>query len=298
MKEHEVNLAAVPVAIEKATDAHIETLYQEVRPEELDEKNLEDDKVIKTPEENKEEVKAEEKKLVPYDALHEERQRRKELKKQLDDRDSNYNQLQTSVVTLLERLTPKEQENTPDYSLDPLGAIQHHITKLNERVAKIDEYKNAEATKNQAFQEEQEFVTKYQSSAREFAGKTPDFMEAYNFLVASRVDELKSAGFTEEEAKREAVKNERIIAEKAYNDEVNPAERMYQLAQKRGYSKKDSASADKIQQMDKGLKASQTLHGGAKSDGDVSIDSLNAAELAMLSDAEFDELFNKASKKR
>ena len=216
----------------------------------------------------KEEAREEPKeKYVPLAALHEEREKRKELKGKVEKMEQLFQQLQT-------QLKPGQEKPEVTYEDDPFEYLKRQT----------DEVKTAhEEQKRQAaeYNDFQSTVGTYQAKAAEFSQATPDFKDAYQHLVASRINEYQAMGYDERVAQKMAQNDELAIVKKALEDEVNPAERMYQLAKVRGYSRKEVAQEvpkqqPKLDTIEKGLKASQSL----SSMGGASPKSLSLEDLA------------------
>lgn len=125
-----------------------------------------------------------------------------------------------------EAFLKEEPNNYLKYRQDQL-AEQHKV--LEQRTAKQDE-----AAKSQ--EQFSNFMMAYQAKTTEFASQTPDFREAYTFLLTNRDAELQQMGFTDPVQRQQIMRNEEIgIVDQAFKNGVNPAKRIYDIAKFRGY---------------------------------------------------------------
>ena len=268
------------IADDKALD-YLRSQEAEVKEETKEEAKTEEK--VEAEEEVKEEVKKE-KKFVPLEALHEEREKRKELKERLDRQEQRFQEL-------VEKFKPKEDAPVFDSEEDKLRYEQKVLSEQVQEHRKFIEQQNRFS---QQQQQEQVIIQTYAQKAKEFAKETPDFSEAYNFLYQSRQAELTAAGYPlagdtrrgllplEEYLKRE----ELSLANAALQDEVNPAERVYNIAKARGYVKKSEVKTDKLENIEKGIKDNKTLSGATGS----SPKGLTLEALADMDDEDFSKL--------
>lgn len=217
---------------------------------------------------------AEEPKTVPLAALREEREKRKKAQEEIRKREADYARLYGRLETL-ERLA-KEPEKAP--APDPLADLEALKAREREREqAQRQDQENA-AVKSQYF-----------AAAKEFAAETPDFKEAYNYAVESRVKELTLLGWPEDQAAVRAQYDELDFVKAVIQSGRNPAQQIYALAQARGYSRKEPAKqapspTEKLESVTKGQQAARSLSNAAGAPSKP--DALEA--LLNMSDEEFD----------
>jgi hypothetical protein len=153
-----------------------------------------------------------------------------------------------------------QQPQQPSYEDDPLGTLR----------SKQENLENFLATQAQAYQQQQQqqmvqqqFIRRYEESAKAFMQDKPDFLDAYKYVAADLTKQYEAAGYPAEVVQRLLHEDEAAIVANAYNDGVNPAERIYNLARVRGYNTSQKVagnSADqKMSQLEKGIKASKSL---------------------------------------
>lgn len=241
-------------------------------------------------------------KTVPYEALHEERVRRQELNRELADSKKQISTLEQNFQRVLQKINQAEEKQIPKYEDDPLEALRYENNKLKEQVGHISEkdQKREEEYRNQIA--EQQFLNKYREDSFQFADQTKDYKDAYKFIVKSKLDEFREAGYTQQEA-NELLNNDEIgIAIKAYKDGVNPAERIYKLAKARGYQPANNITTEqefakkpesKMERLQKGIEQSASL---SSVQGKTIPNSLSLAEISQMSDEELDELIGDETK--
>jgi len=233
--------------------------------------------------EEKQEEKPEEK-YVPLAALHEERMRRKEMQEELRRIQEHNKRMEERFSQVIEKVTPKQQ--LPSYEEDPLGYQQAKISQLEQTLTQ----------QTQTFEQQRyanEIAAKYRADAMQFQVQTPDFEQAYAHAIGSLRSEMAAYGYQPHEIDQYVSQQELGIAAKALQDGVSPAERMYRIAEARGYRKQEAKSENKqaeqkIQQIEKGVQASKSLAGGGASPQSLSLEAL-----ASLPDDEFDRQWDK-----
>lgn len=273
--------AVADTAANTNLDDVLDTLNEEKPSEEVTEKAETDS-----------DKEPEKKVLVPHGAFHEERERRKELQKQLAEEKEARIRLEDRQNKILEMMAKKEQPQEEQF-VDPLARMENKVNEVIDKVNKKQELETAEA---KAIREDNDLIRRYSESAKAFSKDSPDFTEAYNYLLINRQKELSLMGFSDAEIRSQLSSEERLIVKRAYEGEKNPAEVVYALAKERGY-KTASAAKKTIEDIDKGLKASKSLgSGGAKSGDKDSLESLTATDLAEMSQEEFDAFFKNIEK--
>lgn len=233
---------------------------------------------------------AEKNKTVPIHALHEERERRKALDKRARDLEIE-NAKFRERFSILEKLNGKgdEPKGPPKPEDDIFGAFSHLSQTVQSLQQKLAE---GEATSRQEGQVAQ-LVRHYQDDAAQFTAKTPDFQEAYNFLIRSRAEELMALGYESHADLEDALKNEEIsIATLAFQKGKSPAEVIYGLAQMRGYKKADpkAAAEAKLDTIERGSGLNKSLSAAAGASGD---DEMTAERLLSMPNDEFETWCNK-----
>ena len=81
----------------------------------------------------------------------------------------------------------------------------------------------------------------YQRHAFQFKEQQPDFGDAYQHLLSSRANELKLQGLDDNQIHHTIKAEEQQLALTSFQQNINPAARIYDLAKARGYAPKKAA---------------------------------------------------------
>ena len=222
-----------------------------------------------------------------------ERHKRKELKEQLEATARKTAEMEQAIAhlkaSIQQPVEPEAREVIPDPEEDPLGYQQYKINKLEKTQNELNQYLHHQAQLQQKSAQERAFLDTYKSSASEYAKQAPDFQDAYKFLMKARLSEYEAVGYSPAQANELLVEDEMAIVAKAYQDKVNPAKRLYDLAKHRGFGTKTAPNSVKdLDQIQKGMQASKSLKsgGGQLSEGTPGMDSIDGMTFA-----EFDNLW-------
>ena len=214
-------------------------------------------------------------KLVPHEALHEERTRRQALARQLSEEREARVRMEERLNMIAQANQPREQ--IPDVNEDPVAYFQWEQDQKDQRIRGLEQEAYQRHQQEQHKQFQSHVLNTYKSSVGEAETTHPDFKDAYNFLINSRVNELKAAGYSQQQAVELTHNDEFNIVANAVQNGQNPAVVAYQVAKARGYAPKAPKpnGADKLDNIAKGQAESKSLSGASGGGvGDASIDSL------------------------
>ena len=229
-------------------------------------------------------------------AYHSERHKRVEMR----DRLAEVERQNQEIRKYLEGLNAEKQQpkvEAPDINEDPVGYQQHQMQQLESRVnsqQQILEKQAKQATETSNFEQ---FKSAYKQSAAEFVKEKPDFVDAYRHLIESKVSEYKNAGYNQQQIDYIIEQQEADVVIKAYQDGVNPAERIYAVAASRGYVKTPPKpqGASHLENVEKGVKKAKGLpNSTASSIGDR----LDMNNIDNMDDKEFAAFFNKVKRQQ
>lgn len=222
---------------------------------------------------------------VAHGAFHEERERRKALQSQMEAMEKRF-------AETLAKLNPPAPP--PDPNQDFPGHVQHHFNQFAQKTQELEKKVSGFEQMTQQQQEEARFVQAYSAAAQQFASRQPDFQNAYNHWLTGRLEELKDAGYTEEQALHIRAAEEKGLVAKAFEDGVNPAERLFAVAKRRGYTVPSVSPAEvvkpavdpleKLKQIEAGQKATPQMGGSGMKP------KLTLGAVAQMSDDEFNSL--------
>jgi hypothetical protein len=180
-----------------------------------------------------------ERKMVPLAALHAERATRKELQQRLAQADERFQQFmaaKAAQAAQAQAAPAPAEPPPPSFDANPTA----HLKAETESTKKTVEQIRAALAQRQLAElraaAQEQFTSRYHAAARDFAARTPDFMDAYKHACGDRDSELAELGYGDPELRRQIIAaEEAAIVGRALNDGVNPAERIYKLAHRRGY---------------------------------------------------------------
>lgn len=229
--------------------------------------------------------------FVPQGALHEERERRKETDRKLEE-------LQRQIEAMTK--PPEPQIVVPDPVLEPEKFKQFQIDQIKARAEEIERL----AKEQQDHRLERDFADRLNQDVGQYKTQTPDYDAAAQFAVKGRQEELAFYGYSEEQIAAQIETDLRALALQAYQKGKNPAELVYQYAKMRGYAGAapppvvDPAPATQIAAFAEAQRQTQSLApvGGPSNDGGITLESLgkmSEKDMAKLPKAKRDEYMAK-----
>lgn len=224
-------------------------------------------------------AKKDEEKLVPLAALKESRYHNRQLKAELKKMQEQYEKSVQQQQEFYKRFEPQP----PEFEKDPGGHLLTKQQQLEKRLSEMQAHQAEQQKAGKQQAEHQEFMQRYRLAATEYSAERPDFKEAYQHLIKARVAELEAAGYPEERIAAMVQNDELSIVRDSFEDDINPASRLYALAVARGYKAgKVAEETKKLEVLQKGISSGKTLSkGGASNKG------LTMETLANMSDEEF-----------
>lgn len=129
--------------------------------------------------------------------------------------------------------TPKIEE-LPDENIDPLGNMMQQLKRVNAALEQQTSAQQQLTLKQQL----NDFTTSVQASKAAFEATTPDFKDAYAHIRNLRTEDLRSAGAPEKDIPQILLQDEFQLAQTAISRGKNPAEEMYAMAKRYGYTPK------------------------------------------------------------
>ena len=228
---------------------------------------------------------------VPHGALHEERARRKELQRENQEFREKLARLDEQV-----KLFKKPENETPKFDEDPIGFSKHEIDRLNRELANVSKQTPESINSLEQKIELMNMQRNVERQEMQFEKSTPDYRDALTYYAKSRAETFSELGYEAEEVHELVAKELQDATRRAIDSGKNPAEIVYKMAKRSGFSGKQDNDKDgrKIDTLKKAESASKSLSDtGGKSKGELS-----AEALAEMSDDEFknlsDEDFRKA----
>lgn len=230
------------------------------------------------------EQQQEEQKPAPEDIVsnykrmaHAERMERQKLAEQMGMMQQRFEQLIAAQQP--------QPDPEPQYEDDPLGATFSKVDK----VAKTVETLQAEASNRQQADNYQRFVNTIQQDETSFMQSNPDYRDAVTFVQQRRMNELQAMGYDDQSAMQVLAQDAYAVTMRAQQVGQSPAAFVYDMAKKLGYAAQPKQN---LEQVAAGQQVAKSVAGGAQpvSEGGL------PPNLAEMSDADFDALFNKMAK--
>jgi len=214
-------------------------------------------------------------KVVPLAALHESRAINRELRQKMQTMEQRFAQI-------AEKLSP-QQPQIPSVDESPV----EHFTA---RMAQLEQIALHQQQTQQQSQLLNQVMNAYSASATQFKQTTPDFTDAYNYLLEGRANQYAEAGYSKQDAEAMVKREEFSVITNAMQMGGNPAAFIYNLALANGYTKKEAkAEQDKsLEMIEKGMKANKSL-GTAPGKG---ADNMTLEALSQMGDEEFDKYWD------
>jgi len=136
----------------------------------------------------------------------------------------------------------------PDPNVDPLGYLTHQIKQVGDQVKAMQD--TAVQSKQQTEQEkaQQTFRDTVIEMIEDYKKITPDYMDAYKYLIDLRTDDFRLRGMSQSAIQQALAAEEGNILQNAIQQQKNPGELAYALAKRYGYVQKAAAVVPPEQQ--------------------------------------------------
>ena len=231
---------------------------------------------------------------IPIGALHEERERRKELQEEL----RNTRDRMARMEALYGQLHQQQQRPAtplPAFDQDPVAHLKGATETLDQRLSKFEQETTKRAEQDVQQVNQRQLLEKYAADVRVFHVKQPDFQDAYNFLANAIDQDLQARGYDDPVERANVLEfEEGMLVGRAFKAGRSPAESIYNYAKTRGYA--PAGDDNKLERIEKGQRAAKTLAGpGSKGEGAMSLERL--ADLYDSDPAAFDKEWEKARRR-
>lgn len=131
---------------------------------------------------------------------------------------------------------PSVEEEIPDETEDPIGAIAALKKRLADAERASEEAKTKQSSASKEERAAREFGAKLGELENEFKSQTPDYDKAADYFATSLRAELEEKGYEGDELDRAFGEELVKLSKRAIDNGRNPAEVIYALSQKRGYT--------------------------------------------------------------
>jgi hypothetical protein len=231
--------------------------------------------------------------FVPHQAFHEVREKYKATRDELQTTrekmaraDERLNVLNDILGQADRPAQAAQEEINPD--TDPIGALNHAMRKIQALESQLTESKQqSEARENSKAMQDA-----YLRDAQSYLTETPDFKDAYGYLMSSRHQELEAAGVHDVmQRNRLIAQEERSIVQNAFQSRLSPAQMLHKIAIARGFKPasvpaKDAAN-DPMKRIGELAQAQKTAGASLTNAGGTSGEGLTLAALADMDEEQF-----------
>lgn len=193
-------------------------------------------------------------KVVPLAALHEERERRKEMSREIERMRQDQSARDEKIERRLAALVQAQQPQPPTFEENPA----EHLRQQQAEAAQLQSIAGA-----------------VQRHEAQMLAEKPDYHAAVEFMRQQRAREFEAMGASPESAMQQA--NREMVEGALINarDGKNPAAVAYRMAELRGYRPAAVANgAETLQNQQRGLAAAKTIGSGGRTEGKPSVQAL------------------------
>jgi len=235
------------------------------------------EEVVETEQETapvEEHVEEKPQKTVPLAALHEERQRIKELRRELDQTKEITRVGNERLNQLMAALQQSQQPQIPDVQTDPVSNFDMRLRQQQQIIEQQNQWlarQQQEQAQRQQYEQLHSYVNQQE---RGYVSQKPDYFEAVNHLKQADTRALMALGNDEQTAAQMVQSHFTQLAAQMANQGVNLPERIYALAQAKGYTPKANEGQQRIQTAQRGVAASRSLGSGAGTTNNLTIEAL------------------------
>lgn len=230
---------------------------------------------------------------VPYPAFHAEREQKKELAAEnarLRDERARFDERLKVLQELQEPQRQPQQDAMPDIDTDARGYLQWVARQTQQTQQALQERAHQDHQTRQVAELQGWAVQQEQS----FRAATPDWDAAAAFMKNSRIEELRELGVPEDRIAATVQNDMLMVAHQARQNGANPAQRLYNLAKRRGYQP-SAASENGAEVQAEAIQRGQRLSSGAGGGGATG--SITANQLLAMSSEEFNAFKAKSPRK-
>lgn len=240
--------------------------------------------------------------FVPHQALHKERERRKGVETELqtvrerqaraDERLAVLNEILSKADEPAQprQVAPARDTAPPDAATDPLGALAHALNKITSLEQTIQESTKRQTEADKVANErtsETALRNAYQNDAIRYVKETPEFADAYRYLIEGRHREFEAMGVTDQNERNKLIaREERDLVAQSIGSKRSPAQMLHNLAVARGFkaAAPKTDPAQKIESIARGQRAAGASLSGS---GGTSGEGLTASSLADMDEEQF-----------
>lgn len=180
--------------------------------------------------------------VVDSRALKAEREARKAAEAELTRYRENYTRVDERLKMLSEAVSQPDPATVApapeeDAEIDPEQDVIAAVKQIGKTLKNIQTQTTDMRAQTDAERQTASLVSTYRQDSATFRQQTPDFMDAYNFLLAKREAQLKALGYGDNDIRVTLYNEEMNLASRALNMGQSPSQQIYALSQSMGYTK-------------------------------------------------------------
>ena len=243
-------------------------------------------------------AEAEQKRMVPHQAMHEERALRQQAQEQLRVAQEQNQVLADRMAQILERLSPKEEpqvEAVPNKEEQPfeyMEWLENQVKQIQTTTAQKEQQSAAEKQQSQLWETGNNLAREYRNSLE----NPEEYDGAFNYMMQKRGEELVAMGTPKEHIAQMLQQETWQGMQYALANKINPGQMLHNLAKSRGYTKPAPAPqpgrqpaqqppATPAVDYDAARKANRSMSRG----GGTRNDHATMSDLANMSDKDFEK---------
>lgn len=158
------------------------------------------------------------------------------LQRALEEAQRKVGQLEANIAQLQQKSVEPQIEEPGDD--DPLGQMMHKLNLVTKTVTDLQARLVEQQSQQQELSKFQQFQQQVGQLRDQFTKTHADFNDAYNHVRAARVADLKMFGYSEADIQKALFQEEVQLAQNAVRMGKNPAEVVYDMARRHGYTPK------------------------------------------------------------
>lgn len=177
-----------------------------------------------------------------------------------------------------EQANVKPTVAAPNPETDPLGAMMHQLNNVNSTVADLQ----AKLLQQQQLADQQQQIQNFQAQIKtlrdDFSKTSPDFPKAYEHFRKVQTEDMKAIGIPDAQIAANLNQADFNIAQNALRNGKNPAEVIYNMAKRHGYTPTATAPANqKIATLQAGAAAARAPQPSSPPAADITSEGLKNA---------------------
>jgi hypothetical protein len=193
----------------------------------------------------------------------------------------------------------------PDPQKDPLGYLTHQIKQVGDQVKAMQDSQVQSKQQTEQQTAAQKFQEAVVGMVEEYKKTTPDYMDAYKYLIDLRTADFQVRGMSPSEIQQALGAEEGNILQNAIRQGKNPAELAYTLAKKYGYVQKsaaavpaEKAAGSKLDTIKKGMETAGVERAAPPSTYSTdAVKGMNTNQLNEAVEHHWDEMFGRPGNK-